>query len=74
MKVPFKKLLLQGELPLWLDTLFIVFTFLVLIVRFADLLPDDISNILLLVVSLVANIPVAIATIRAAKARGLQET
>lgn len=64
MKVLIKNLFLLGELPLPLDTLFIFFTFIVLVIRYGNFLPPEIINPFLFGVSIVANIPVLIATIR----------
>ncbi|MEK7567698.1 MAG: cation-translocating P-type ATPase [Patescibacteria group bacterium] len=64
MRVPFGKLLLKGELPLWLDVVFISLTTALLIVRYGNFFEVETVNPYLIVVSIIANIPVLIATIR----------
>ncbi len=63
-RVLFGKLLLKGELPLWLDVIFISLTTALLIVRYGNFFEVETVNPYLIVVSIIANIPVLIATIR----------
>ncbi len=71
MKPSFKKLLLLGELPIWLDIAFITFTIIVLIFRYANIFAESVINPFLIGVSIIANIPVAIAVFNSFKERSI---